>query len=247
MTPSSEASKVFDEAKGLLTRTLEADARLLRRVSSLTTDAVRRAAADARARKFPSPTEALSRWAAWNLACWAAAADHGLAFAHEVADATERVLGLSRTEGAAGCGGVEIVVAACPGETAKAAFRVDNVTDTAVSGTFSAGELRSTGDAVVRSTSVVFEPAQLELAAKAQAVIQAIILVPADCVPGQSYLLPLKPVGLPLREITVRIDVGSPATGKAAAAGDPVAGGAVPVPAAKASAGRKPRSRGGAR
>lgn len=233
MTEATDAGKLADEFKNVFTRAVQGNIDLANRISRLTADASREFSARAQQKSFPSPLESLTRLAELNLAYWSALAEHSLGFANDMAGAVERLLG--RQGAGVSCAGdkrpMAIEVTAHPGQTTVVGFHIENTFSEPLEVSFEAGELQSPHGATLKAKSVVFTPKQVTLAPKAQSVVQVAIEVPEECRPGESYLLPVKPVGFAMQEFSIRLNITVPPakqespTGASAAKGKSKKGG----------------------
>ncbi len=90
----ADTKTVTDQAKGLLSKSIQGQIQLFNRMSTLTTDATKALLAGDKTQPRPTVGEGFRRLVELNLACWSAAADHGLALANDMAAACEKALGL---------------------------------------------------------------------------------------------------------------------------------------------------------
>ena len=238
MNQATNTGKLTDSFKNVLSKTVQGNRQLFNRISTLAADAAKELSADAQSRKLPSATETFNRLAELNLAYWSALADNSLAFANEMAGATERALGLKPCASAKTelrVDQIEISLTAHPGEPAVAGFQVENSFSNSLEVSFQASDLISADGVPLKTAPVTFKPPRLTIAPNTQAVIQATIDVPPECKPGQTYTLGVKPVGFPTKEFSIRLNVvAPPAKSRAKPSASPTKG-----------AGRKKRKKSG--
>ncbi len=137
----------------------------------------------------------------------------------------------------------EMRLAAPPGGTARAAFRVENTTTTVMTVELVAGPFRRDGSDDVTRPAVAFDPPRAELTPGQEVPVTVIVPVPADLEPGTTHRSTISAAGVDAVRIAVRLDVEDrPAPAPAArtpAAGKPAA----KKPAAKKPAAKKPAAK----
>jgi hypothetical protein len=209
MNQETEAGRLADDVKNVFTKAVQGNIDLANRISRLASDATREFSASVQRKSLPSPLESLTRIAEFNLTYWSALAEHSLAFANDLAGAAERALGIQcRVEEKAP---MAIEVSGHPGQTAVAGFHVENTFSDPLDVTFEAGELQSAHGGTLKPKSVVFTPKKVTLAPRTQSVVQVSIEIPGECKPGESYLLPVKPVGFAMKQFSIKLNITAPA------------------------------------
>jgi hypothetical protein len=213
MSQATDTGKLTENVTTLFSKAVQGNLQLFNRFSGLATDALKHFSAGASGGKLPSPGETLTRLVDLNLAYWSALADHSLGFANDVAAATERALGVHsrNTPSAPRSSPVPIILTAYAGKQAVAAFQIENTFSNPLDVSFRAGDLVSPQGVHLKIKPVTFTPARLTLASKSQAVVQAAIDVPVECQPGITYTVAVEPVGFPMKEISIRLNVMAPA------------------------------------
>jgi hypothetical protein len=209
MSQVVNAGKLMDDFKNLYSKAIQGNIDLVNRLSRVASDAAREFSTSAQSKTLPSPTKSLTQIAEFNLAYWSALTEHSLAFANEMAGAAGRAFGLEcrQEENKAP---MAIEVTAQPGQTAVAGFHVENTFSDPLEISFEAGDLVSPRGTTLKSKSVVFTPKQVTLAPKTQSVVQIAIEVPAECKPGESYMLPVKPVGFAMKQFSIKLNIAAP-------------------------------------
>ena len=206
MSQAVNAAKLADDFKNLYSKAIQDNIALANRLSRIASDAAREFSTSAQRKTLPSPIKGFTRMVEFNLACWSALTEHSVAFANEMAGAAERALGLecrqeeNKTP-------MEIEVTAQPGQIAVAGFHVENTFSDPLEASFEAGDLVSAQGTTLKSKSVVFTPKQVRLAPKTQSVVQIAIAVPPECKPGESYMLPVKPVGFAMKQFSIKLNI----------------------------------------
>jgi len=218
---TNEPNAMAEELRGILTRSVEGNLQLLTRVSNLAREAAQSAGTNA-TKTPPQPTEVINRIVRLNLSYLSLLSKHGLAFADELATATEKALGL-RTTGTmsspgqkespapgtgAGSPRAEINLNSRIGETAVAAFMVDNNTkEGAMRVTFESSGVVDRKNVAVPGAKIQFDPKSLELKAGGQAPVKALIPITREFKAGEVYVARLRVLGADEQEIWVTLNI----------------------------------------
>jgi hypothetical protein len=218
------------ELKEILARSIEGNLQLLTRVSGMVREGARALRASSAQPKQPG--EVVSRLVRLNLSYLSLLTKHGLAFANELTSATERAFGLKPdAETAAASPRVEINLHARVGETATAAFLIENNQPQTVDVSFAASQVFSRQGEPLPSATVRFDPSRLALDPHLQATVRALIDISPEFKPGELYLLRVQIVGFEQKEIWIGLNILPPAE-------------AAPDPKARRSKRKAPRKKG---
>jgi len=232
-TQGFNGPKLAEELKAVLSKNIEANLQLLTRVSGMVRETARTLGEQSKQPREPG--EIVNRMVQLNLSYFALLTKHGLAFADELTNITERALGTrpgaaptpsgAPSEAAAGpppttASRVEIKLNGRPGEVAAASFLVENNQPQTLKVSFEASEIISRDGEPVRSPSVQFEPPHLAIRPGEQAAVKALIAISPEFKVGELYLLKVRLVGFEQKEVWIGIQV-LPAAPKA----DPKVGG----------------------
>lgn len=198
------------ELKDILARSIEGNLQLLTRVSGMVREGAR--ALHASSAQPKQPGEIVSRLVRLNLSYLSLLTKHGLAFANELTTATERAFGLKpNAETAAASPRVEINLHARVGETATAAFLIENNQPQTVEVSFAASQVVSRHGEPLTSAAVRFDPPRLALEPQLQATVRALIDISPEFKPGELYLLRVQIVGFEQKEIWIGLNILPPA------------------------------------
>jgi hypothetical protein len=194
------------ELKDILARSIEGNLQLLTRVSGMVREGAR--ALRAKSDQPKQPGEIVSRLVRLNLSYLSLLTKHGLAFADELTAATERAFNLKPSvETAAPSSRVEINLHARVGETATAAFLIENNQPQIVDVSFAASQVFSRHGEPIPSGAVRFDPSRLSLEPQSQATVRALIDISPEFKPGELYLLQIQIVGFEQKEIWVGLNI----------------------------------------
>ncbi len=211
MSLATETKELSDKYQALLSKSFKDNAELFKRFTALYTDGAKEFSSGLKGEPRLEMGASLTKLAELNIAYWTAATQHSLAFGRDVATAYEKAFGLKDPTPAESK--VEISVSARLGGPASAAFQLENKVSETLHVSPSAGDIRSPGGEVVKAVPVIFNPATLSLAPKAQAVVQVSLDIPNNWQVGGVYTLPVKLAGFPSREILIRLHIGPAAAG----------------------------------
>lgn len=131
----------------------------------------------------------------------------------------------------------EMRLAAPPGGTARAAFRVENTTSGPMTVELVAGPFRRDGTDVVARPPVAFDPPRAELTSGQEIPVTVIVPVPGDLEPGTTFRSTISAAGVDAVRIAVRLDV------EARPDPAPDAPAATKTPAARKPAEKKPTAK----
>jgi len=226
-TMDANGSVLAEELKKLLSKNIEGNLQLLTRVSAM----VREASQTLGAGPTPpqQPGEIVTRLVRLNLSYFSLLTKHGLAFADDLTTMTERALGIKpgaepAAARAATPARVEISLNAHVGDTAAAAFLVENNQQQTLEVRFEASEIISQHGDPIHSPAVRFDPPLLALEPRLQATVKALIDISQEFKPGEIYLLKVRLVGFEQKEIWIGINVLPPTPETSSApAGNPKA------------------------
>lgn len=203
-------SPLAKELKDILARSIEGNLQLLTRVSGMVREGARALRASSAQPKQPG--EIVSRLVRLNLSYLSLLTKHGLAFANELTTATERAFRLEpKAETAAAPPRVEINLHVRIGETAMAAFLIENNQPQTVNVSFAASQVFSRHGEPVSSAAVRFDPPRLALEPQLQATVRALIDISPEFKPGELYLLQVQIVGFEQKEIWIGLNILPPA------------------------------------
>lgn len=198
------------EFKDILAQSIEGNLQLLTRVSGMVREGARAFRANSAQPKQPG--EIVNRLVRLNLSYLALLTKHGLAFAGDLTTVTERALGLKPDAGAAAASPrVEINLAARVGDTAIAAFLVENSQQQTLEVSFEASQIISRQGEPVGSVAARFDPPLLALGPGVQATVRVLIDISSEFKPGELYLLKVRVVGFEQKEIWIGLHVLPPA------------------------------------
>jgi hypothetical protein len=200
------------EFKDILAQSIEGNLQLLTRVSGMVREGARAFRAGSAQPKQPG--EIVSRLVRLNLSYLSLLTKHGLAFAGDLTTVTERALGLKPAAGTAAAPPpprVEINLAARVGDTATAAFLVENSQPQTLEVSFEASQIVSRQGEPVGSVAARFDPPRLALEPGVQATVRVLIDISAEFKPGELYLLKVRVVGFEQKEIWIGLHVLAPA------------------------------------
>lgn len=194
------------ELKDLLSKSIEGNLQLLTRVSGMVREGAR--VLRASSARPQQPGEIVSRLVRLNLSYFSLLTKHGLAFADELTTITERALGIKPDAGAAASPPrVEINLQARVGDTASAAFLVENSQQQTLEVSFEASQIVSRQGEPIRSPAVRFDPPRVTLKPHLQATVRALIDISPEFKPGELYLLRIRLVGFEQKEVWIGINV----------------------------------------
>jgi hypothetical protein len=203
-----------DTLKVLVERSIQGNLAFLDRVSGAVRRAAREWQTHPEQRRFPTGGDLVATWLDFNLKLYARLTDQSLAFLHDVATATEQLLGLRPSPAAPGglsaagpAPRAEISLEGRPGETATSGFLLENSTTETVSVSFAAGQLVSTQGETRSAELIRFDPPTLTLEPRAQRIIQVSVEVSREFQVGETYLATIKIVGLQAREVVLRLTI----------------------------------------
>jgi hypothetical protein len=209
-TSGANEPSLAKELKDILARSIEGNLQLLTRVSGMVREGARALRANSGQPKQPG--EVVTRLVRLNLSYLALLTKHGLAFADELTTVTERALGLrANVQTPAASSRVEINLHARVGETATAAFLVENNQPQTLEVSFEASQIVSRGGEPIGTSAVRFDPPRLALEPQAQATVRALIDLSTDFKPGELYLARIRIVGFEQKEIWIGLTVLPPA------------------------------------
>ena len=198
------------ELKAILAQSIEGNLQLLRRVSGIVREGSRalRAGSD----RPRQPGEIVARLVRLNLSYLSLLTKHGLACAGDLTTVTERALGQKRdAEKAPASPRVEINLQARVGETAAAAFLIENCQPQTVEVSFEGSQIISRRGQPISAATARFDPPRVALEPGSQIAVQALVDISAEFKPGELYLLCIRVVGFEQKEIWIGIDVLPPA------------------------------------
>lgn len=209
-TKAAQDPPLAQELKDILAQSIEGNLQLLTRVSGMVREGTRALrASPAQPRR---PGEIVTRLARLNLSYLSLLTKHGLALAGELTTVTERALGLKRDARAVAAPlRVEINLHARVGETATAAFLIENCQPQTVEVSFEASQIVSRHGEPVRPATARFDPPRVTLKPGLQVTVRASVDISPEFKPGELYLLRIRIVGFEQKEIWVGINVLPPA------------------------------------
>jgi hypothetical protein len=198
------------ELKDLLTKNIEGNLQLLTRVSGMVRQAA--GAIGATSTRPQQPSEFIARLVRLNLSYFSLLTKHGLAFADELTTVTERALGIKGDTATApasvsGPARVEINLNARVGDTATAAFLVENSQQRTLEVSFEASPIITRQGDPIQSAAVRFDPPRLTLKPRLQATVKALIDISPEFKPGELYLLRIRLVGFEQKEVWIGINI----------------------------------------
>jgi hypothetical protein len=197
------------ELKDILARSIEGNLQLLTRVSGMVREGARALRASSAEPKQPG--EIVNRLVRLNLSYLSLLTKHGLAFADELTTVTGRAFGLKPDAGpAAAPPRVEINLNARVGDTATAAFLVENSQQQTLEISFEASPIVSRHGEPVRAVAVRFDPPRLILEPQVQATVRVLIDISPEFKPGELYLLRIRIAGFEQKEIWIGLNVFPP-------------------------------------
>lgn len=199
------------EFKDILAQSIEGNLQLLNRVSGMVREGARAFRASSAQPKQPG--EIVNRLVRLNLSYLSLLTKHALAFAGDLTTVTERALGLKPDAGTAAPPPprVEINLAARVGDTATAAFLVENSQQQTLEVSFEASQIISRQGEPVGSVAARFDPPLLALEPGVQATVRVLIDISSEFKPGELYLLKVRVVGFEQKEIWIGLHVLPPA------------------------------------
>lgn len=213
----NETEQLAQELREILTRSIEGNLQLLTHMSGMVRDAAESFTSGAgAARQTPQPDVVANRLIRLNLSYLSLLSKHGLAFANELLTVTGRTLDLKSagspsngSQDTASSDGppVQIVVNAPVGETASAAFLIENTQGQPVEMGFEAGEVLSRQGRPVPNTAVRFDPESLHLKPRMQATVKAMIDITPDFVVGEQYFVRVRLVGFEKKEVWIGLNI----------------------------------------
>ena len=209
-TKAAHDPPLAQELKDILAQSVAGNLQLLRRVSGMVREGAR--ALRAGSAQPRQPGEIVARLVRLNLSYLSLLTKHGLAFAGDLTTVTERALGLKRdVEKAAAPPRVEINLHARIGETATAAFLIENCQPQTVEVSFEGSQIMSRHGEPIRAATARFDPPRVALDPGLQVTVRALIDISAEFKPGELYLLRIRVVGFEQKEIWIGIHVLPPA------------------------------------
>lgn len=206
-TKPANEPPLAQEFKDILAHSIEGNLQLLTRVSGMVREGARAFRASSAQPKQPG--EIVGRLVRLNLSYLSLLTKHGLAFAGDLTTVTERALGLKPDTGTAVAAPprVEINLAARVGDTATAAFLVENSQPQTLDVSFEASQIISRQGQPIGSVTARFDPPHLALAPGLQATVRVLIDISAEFKPGELYLLKIRVVGFEQKEIWIGLNV----------------------------------------
>jgi hypothetical protein len=209
MDPDNDASGqtspevLAERMKQLLATTVAGNARLLSRFNAVVRDA-QTGLGTGPSGQSPDATVLLSRWLDFNLASYSVVTTNGLALLTGLLSATEEAL-LPRHPEPSGpsrpARQVELRLEGRPGDRITSAFAVENHFDRAVEVAFDSGELIPSVGKSLPGSLVTFEPGELAIAPRGEAVVHAVVTITPEFVIGRTYTTTIRLSGSQAKEI----------------------------------------------
>jgi hypothetical protein len=197
-----------ERMKQILATTLAGNARLLSRFNELVRDAQTGLGAG-HAGQSPDAAVLLSRWLDFNLASYSVVTTNGLALLNGLISAAEDALPprqpASRPSRPASQ--VELRLEGRPRDCVTAAFAVENHFDLAIEVAFDSDKLIPSKGKSLPGSLVTFEPGELTIAPRGEAVVQAAVTITPDFVIGQTYTTTIRLSGYQTKEIGFSVTI----------------------------------------
>jgi hypothetical protein len=188
-----------ERMKQILATTVAGNARLLSRLNDLVREA-QTGLGTGSAGQSHDPTVVLSRWLDFNLASYSVVTTNGLALLNGLLSAAEEAL-QSRHPDSEPARQVELRLEGRPRDRVTAAFAVENHFDRAVEIAFVSRKLIPSSGKSLPGTLVTFEPVELTIAPRREAVVYAAVTITPDFVIGQTYTTTILLSGSQAKEI----------------------------------------------
>jgi hypothetical protein len=203
-----------EQLKQLVSANLAGNAQLATRLSNFIKDAAAAVRAD-RLREAPDAAGLLSRWLEFNLKSYSVVSTHSLALVNELLSAAESAL-LAKAPSAAESAPkpqsrVELRLSGRPGERVTSGFAVENHFNHPLAITFECAELKSASGQSLPAARVEFEPANLTIPPRGEAVAQVAVPITRDFVVGQTYKTTIHLLGFDKKEVGLSITILAPA------------------------------------
>jgi hypothetical protein len=200
---------VAERMRQLLATTVAGNASLLSRFNELVRDA-QTGLGTGPAGQSPDATVLLSRWLDFNLASYSVVTTNGLALLTGLLSAADEALVPRRPENsgpARPVRQVELRLEGRPGDRVTSAFAVENHFDRAVEVAFDSGELIPFAGKSLPGALVKFEPGELAIAPRGEAVVDAAVTITPDFVIGQTYTTTIRLSGTQAKEVGFSLTV----------------------------------------
>jgi hypothetical protein len=206
----ADGTAQLDDFKKLFTKSIQDNLLFLNRVSAVAREAVKGLSTVSSRSQSPTADEVAKRLVQLNLSYLTAINKHGFALLNELVSATETAFGINSGAAAAPAATparAEINLSARQGEVAIASFLVENSYERALDVSFQASQIVSVRGEVIKSGVVSFNPPQLSLEPKSQAVVQACIDISNEFKSGENYVLRVRVVGFETKEIWIHLNI----------------------------------------